>query len=52
MQILIKTLISVILTLVATGIGQKLPSTAGLIAVMPLVSFILVWIYTENKGDP
>jgi len=53
MQIFIKTLLSVILILVATGIGHKLPSTAGLIAVMPLTSvIILVWIYIENKGDP
>jgi hypothetical protein len=32
---------------------QKLPFTAGLIAVMPLAgALILVWMYLENKGNP
>ena len=53
MQILIKTIISVALILTATAIGKKLPSTAGLIGVMPLTgALVLVWIYLENKGDP
>jgi uncharacterized membrane protein (GlpM family) len=53
MQILIKVIISVAIILVATAIGKKLPSTAGLIGVMPLAgALVLVWMYLENKGDP
>jgi uncharacterized membrane protein (GlpM family) len=38
--------------LVATAIGKKLPSTAGLVGVMPLTgALVLVWMYLENKGD-
>ena len=30
-----------------------MPSTAGLIGVMPLTgALVLVWMYLENKGDP
>lgn len=53
MQTLIKTLISVGVILAATAIAKRLPSTAGLIGVMPLTgALILVWVYVENKGDP
>ena len=53
MQILIKVVISVIVILVATAIGKKLPPTAGLIGVMPLTgALVLVWMHLENKGDP
>jgi uncharacterized membrane protein (GlpM family) len=53
MQILVKILISVAVIVAATIIGRKLPSFAGLIAVMPLTgALILVWMYLENKGDP
>ena len=53
MQILIKIVISVAIILAATAIGKKLPSTAGLIGVMPLTgALVLVWMYLENKGDP
>jgi uncharacterized membrane protein (GlpM family) len=53
MQILIKVIISVVVILAATAIGKKLPSTAGLIGVMPLTgALVLVWMYLENKGDP
>jgi uncharacterized membrane protein (GlpM family) len=52
MQILIKIIISVAIILFATAIGKKLPSTAGLIGVMPLAgALVLVWMYVENKGD-
>jgi uncharacterized membrane protein (GlpM family) len=52
MQILIKIIISVAIILIATAIGKKLPSTAGLIGVMPLAgALVLVWMYVENKGD-
>jgi uncharacterized membrane protein (GlpM family) len=53
MQILIKALISVAVILVATAVGKKLPSAAGLIGVMPLTgALVLVWMYQESKGDP
>src|SRR5512139_174291 len=53
MQILVKVIISVIIILAATAIGKKLPSTAGLIGVMPLTgALVLIWMYLENKGDP
>ena len=52
MQILLKIVLSVAIILVATAIGKKLPSTAGLVGVMPLTgALVLVWIYQENKGD-
>ncbi len=52
MQILTKIVLSVVIILVATAIGKRLPSTAGLIGVMPLTgALVLVWMYLENKGD-
>jgi uncharacterized membrane protein (GlpM family) len=53
MHILIKAVLSVIIILAATAIGRKLPSAAGLIAVMPLTgALVLVWVYLDSKGDP
>ena len=53
MQILIKATLSVVIILTATAIGRKLPSTAGLIGVMPLTgALVLVWVYQENQGNP
>lgn len=53
MQLFIKVFISLIVILVATAVGKKLPSLAGLIGVMPLTgALVLVWIYLENRGDP
>lgn len=53
MQMLLKVCLSVAIILVATAIGKKLPSTAGLVGVMPLTgALVLVWMYIENKGDP
>jgi len=53
MQIAIKIILSVVIILVATTVGKKLPSAAGLIGVMPLTgALVLVWMYLENKGDP
>ena len=52
-QIAIKITLSVVIILVATAVGKKLPSTAGLIGVMPLTgALVLVWMYLENKGNP
>ena len=53
MQILLKTALSVAVILAATAISRRVPSTAGLIGVMPLVgALMLVWVYIENRGDP
>ena len=53
MQILIKAVLSVVIILVATAIGKKLPSPAGLIGVMPLAgALVLIWMYLENEGNP
>lgn len=53
MQLLVKTIVSVTVILTATSIAKKLPSTAGLIGVMPLTgALVLVWVYLENKGNP
>jgi uncharacterized membrane protein (GlpM family) len=53
MQITIKIVLSVVIILVATAVGKKLPSAAGLIGVMPLTgALVLVWMYLENKGNP
>ena len=50
---MVKVIISVTIILAATAIGKKLPSTAGLIGVMPLTgALVLIWMYLENKGDP
>ncbi len=53
MQILIKTILSVVIILIATAVGKRFPSAAGLIGVMPLTgALVLVWMYVENKGNP
>jgi uncharacterized membrane protein (GlpM family) len=52
LQLLVKTIVSVAVILMATSIGKKLPSAAGLIGVMPLTgALVLVWMYLENNGD-
>ena len=53
MQLLIKVILSVAIILIATAIGKKFPSAAGLIGVMPLTgALVLVWIYLEHQGNP
>jgi uncharacterized membrane protein (GlpM family) len=52
MRLLIKLLISVGIIIFCTQIGRKLPSLAGLIAVMPLTGVIvLLWLYSDNPCD-
>ena len=49
---IIKLLISVSVIIFCTQIGRKLPTLAGLIAVMPLTGLIvLVWLYTDNPDN-
>jgi hypothetical protein len=53
MQIAVKIILSVAIILLDTAIGKNLPSTAGLVGVMPLTgALVLVWMSLENKGDP
>ena len=52
MRFVLKLLISVSVIVFCTQIGRKLPTLAGLIAVMPLTGFIvLVWLYTDNPDN-
>jgi uncharacterized membrane protein (GlpM family) len=52
MRFFIKLLISVGIIIFCTQIGRKLPSLAGLIAVMPLTGVIvLLWLYSDNPGN-
>lgn len=52
MRFAIKLLISVCVIAFCVGIARKLPTLAGLIAVMPLTGLIvLVWLYLDNPGN-
>ncbi|MFZ0033863.1 MAG: DUF3147 family protein [Sedimentisphaerales bacterium] len=52
MRFLIKLLVSVCVIVFCTQIGRKLPTLAGLIAVMPLASLIvLLWLYADDPGN-
>ena len=52
MRFAIKLLISLCVIALCTHLGRKLPSLAGLIAVMPLTSLIvLLWLYTDDPGN-
>ena len=52
MRFVLKLLISVGVIIFCTQIGRKLPTLAGLIAVMPLTGLIvLVWLYLDNPGN-
>ncbi len=48
----VKLSISVAVILLATQIGRKAPTLAGLVAVMPLTSLlVLLWLYWDHPGD-
>jgi hypothetical protein len=52
MRFVIRLLISVGIIVFCTQIGRKLPTFAGLVAVMPLTGLIvLLWLYSENPGN-
>lgn len=52
MRFVIKLLISVCVITFCAQIGRKLPTLAGLIAVMPLTGLIvLLWLYADNPQD-
>ncbi|MHC4240569.1 MAG: DUF3147 family protein [Planctomycetota bacterium] len=52
MRFVVKLLISIAVIVFCTQIGRKLPTLAGLIAVMPLTGLVvLVWLYLDNPGN-
>lgn len=52
MQFFVKLLISITIIRVCVLIGRKLPSLAGLIAVMPLTgAVVLIWLYLDNPAN-
>ena len=52
MKFVIKLLISICIISICAAIACKVPSLAGLIAVMPLIGLIvLVWLYLDNPGN-
>ena len=52
MRFAIKLLISVCVIAFCAGIGRRLPTLAGLIAVMPLTGLVvLVWLCLDNPGN-
>ncbi|MEE9370134.1 MAG: DUF3147 family protein [Sedimentisphaerales bacterium] len=52
MRFLIKLLISLCVIIFCAHIGRKLPSLAGLVAVMPLTGLVvLIWLYLDNPGN-
>jgi uncharacterized membrane protein (GlpM family) len=51
-QYTLKLLVTVGIVILATQVGKKFPSLAGLIATMPLTGLlVLIWIYSDNPGD-
>lgn len=52
MRFVVKLLISIGIIIFCTQVGRKLPTLAGLIAVMPLTGLVvLVWLYVDNPGN-
>ena len=52
MRFVIKVFISVCIIVLCTQIGRRLPTLAGLIAVMPLTGLIvMLWLYTDNPQN-
>lgn len=48
----VKLCISVAIIILATQIGRRLPSLAGLIATMPLTGVIvLLWLHSDDPGN-
>ena len=52
MRFVIKLLVSICVIVLCTQIGRRLPTLAGLIAVMPLTGLIvLIWLCLDNPGN-
>jgi len=53
MQTIFKLIISLVVILIATQVGKKVPTLAGLIGTMPLTgALIFIWLYIDNKNSP
>ncbi|MDD4202589.1 MAG: DUF3147 family protein [Candidatus Omnitrophica bacterium] len=51
-NMIIKTLVSLIIILTASWIGKKVPTLAGLIGVMPLTGvLVMICLYIDSKSD-
>ncbi len=52
MRLAAKILIAFVIIIVASLVGRKQPTLAGLIAVMPSTGLIvLLWLYLDNPGN-
>lgn len=52
MQIAIKIALTLLVILLAVGIGRKFPSLGGLIAVMPLTGLVvMLWLFSDTGGN-
>lgn len=52
MQFIVKLLISIGIIVLVTQIGRRFPTLGGLLATMPLTgAIILIWLYSDNRGD-
>jgi len=52
MRFVIKLFISLCIIAFCAGVGRRLPTLAGLIAVMPLTGLVvLIWLSQDNPGD-
>jgi uncharacterized membrane protein (GlpM family) len=52
MQFAVKLLISLVIIVIVTQIGRRVPTLGGLLATMPLTgAIILIWLYSDNRGD-
>lgn len=52
MRFIIKLLMSICVIVFATQIGRRAPGLAGLVAVMPITSLVvLLWLYGDNPGN-
>ena len=52
MDFVLKLLLSNAVIILSVQLGKRIPALAGLIATMPLAGLIvLIWLYTEKKGD-
>lgn len=52
MRFIIKLLVSLVVISLCAQLGRKMPSLAGLIAVMPLTGLlVLIWLYLDNPDN-
>jgi uncharacterized membrane protein (GlpM family) len=52
MQFIVKLSISIGIIVLVTQVGRRFPTLGGLLATMPLTgAIILIWLYSDNRGD-